>query len=144
MATSVLLRHDLPDGSWHYDWMIERPGDAARGLVTFRTGMRVDEVVGGFEVERLTDHRRAYLEYEGKVTGGRGTVRRVAEGRVVAWVEEGEQVRVVVEFGGVARRFVGKVVGDDGSLGHGLGAGSLGTSGAGGRWRFVVETGEGG
>lgn len=34
---------------------------------------------------RLEDHRRAYLDYEGPISGGRGEVRRVAAGE--RWIE---------------------------------------------------------
>lgn len=83
MPRAVLLLHRLPDGSEHFDWMIEPPGEArgALGLVTFR----VDKWGGSrFTAERLSDHRREYLDYEGPVSGNRGEVRRVARGEV-AW-----------------------------------------------------------
>ncbi|MFZ4428792.1 MAG: hypothetical protein ACOYPS_00420 [Phycisphaerales bacterium] len=76
-TATVLLRHELPDGSWHHDWMID-PGDD-RPLITFRTMVLIPEV-DRFEAERLGDHRRVYLSYEGPVSGGRGEVTRVAEG----------------------------------------------------------------
>ena len=76
-TATVLLRHELPDGSWHHDWMID-PGDD-RPLITFRTPAMIPEV-DRFEAERIGDHRRAYLTYQGPVSGGRGAVRRVAEG----------------------------------------------------------------
>jgi hypothetical protein len=84
----VLLRHDLLDGSWHYDWMLDLPGadggaGGGGGLVTFRVLERPEAVgVGGVIAgERLADHRRAYLTYEGEVSGGRGRVTRLARGR---------------------------------------------------------------
>jgi hypothetical protein len=52
-------------------------------LMTFRISERID---GGqavdFLAERLADHRAAYLTYEGEISGGRGSVRRVAEGEL--------------------------------------------------------------
>lgn len=81
MARWALLHHDLPDGSWHYDWLLEDASHPEGGLLTFRIGVRPDS--GGmqaFDAQRLMHHRRAYLTYEGEVSGGRGTVRRVAEG----------------------------------------------------------------
>ncbi|HYE01720.1 MAG TPA: hypothetical protein VD963_00655 [Phycisphaerales bacterium] len=77
---TVVLRHQLPDGSGHYDWMFEVPGRA--GLVTFR----INEVPeprgpGVLRATPLGDHRAVYLDYEGPVTGGRGSVSRVARGR---------------------------------------------------------------
>lgn len=93
----VLLRHELPSdttreghagqGSWHYDWMIEEEG--SERLVCFRVMVRVDALERGtrFEGERLADHRRAYLEYEGEISGGRGHVTRVAAGLCEGWRE---------------------------------------------------------
>lgn len=80
----VLLRHDEPGGGHHFDWMFEAPGHA--GLVTFRLA----EVPRGtsFEAERLPDHRREYLQYEGEISGGRGRVSRVEEGWLrMSWTE---------------------------------------------------------
>lgn len=98
MGRTVLLRHELPDGSWHFDWMLERPpwGDAGRSaddrcLATWRVMERVDRVATvGTRVlgEPLADHRRVYLWHEGVVggkSGGRGTVQRLAEGEVGRW-----------------------------------------------------------
>lgn len=81
----VLLRHELPDGSWHYDWMMaRRPIEDPRGagpLLTFRVSERPDEVsVRSLAARRLGDHREAYLAYEGELSGGRGRVSRVATG----------------------------------------------------------------
>ena len=71
----VVLRHEgVPKP--HFDVMWEsRPGSP---LVTIRTDdwpMRDPTCF-----ERLPDHRREYLDYEGPVSGGRGHVRRIASG----------------------------------------------------------------
>lgn len=81
----VLLRHELPNGTWHFDWMIEEEGNER--LVCFRVMERVDQLARGarFEGERLADHRREYLEYEGEISGGRGRVTRVAAGACGGW-----------------------------------------------------------
>ena len=113
MARWVLLRHELPDGSWHHDWMFEHPSSvdaaaaASGGLITFKLDSSVHWPPGAkFEAERLADQRREYLEYEGPISGGRGAVRRVAAGecRVQADVE---RVRVWLE----GRVFVGRAAG---------------------------------
>lgn len=86
----VLLRHDLPDGSFHFDWMIEGPqrlpappSPEDRCLMTFRLQQRPDDPrVQTFEAERLEDHRRHFLTFEGELTGGRGRVSRLASGTV--------------------------------------------------------------
>lgn len=83
MPRAVLLHHRLPDGSSHYDWMIQRVDDPAGSLVTFRVWERID--LGGvvsFDAERLADHRAEYLDYEGVVSGGRGEVVRIARGEI--------------------------------------------------------------
>jgi hypothetical protein len=77
----VVLRHDLPDGSWHYDWMLQVCDDPAEPLLTFRVMVRPDDpTVVAFEGERLPDHRSIYLDYEGPISGGRGSVTRIARG----------------------------------------------------------------
>lgn len=85
----VLLEHVLPDGSRHYDWLLAR--DAAgdretRDVLTLRCATRIDRLAvhERCEVEWLPDHRRHYLDHEGPVGNGRGAVRRVASGEVVA------------------------------------------------------------
>lgn len=92
----VLLRHELPDGTWHYDWMIEQEG--SERLVCFRVMVRVDELTPGarFEGERLADHRRAYLDFEGEISGGRGRVTRVAVGECEGWRERDDGASVVM------------------------------------------------
>ncbi len=64
------------------------------------------------EVERKFDHRRAYLEREGDLGGGRGTLRRVDGGPCA--VEAGRSL-VRVELRGVhlAGRFVFREVKED-------------------------------
>lgn len=96
MARTVLLLHTLPDGSSHYDWLVEEvPGAAA--LVSFRVFARIDG--GGamvFEARELPPHRPHYLTHEGPISGDRGAVARIAEGVVDAtpsagnWVFRGE------------------------------------------------------
>lgn len=55
--------------------------ECAGRLITFATD---PVVVSTREVtvaaERLADHRLAYLEYEGEISGNRGSVQRIAEG----------------------------------------------------------------
>ncbi len=74
----VVLRHTgvVPE---HFDLMIQLPG--AERLATWR--ILIPPETWGRQMpaaERLADHRVAYLTYEGAVSGGRGEVKRVAEG----------------------------------------------------------------
>jgi len=80
----VLLRHTLPDASWHFDWLIHRDrpraadsaaalGDDAKVLCAFRTlihpATASAAAPGGepFDAVALPDHRRLYLYYEGPI-----------------------------------------------------------------------------
>jgi len=76
-------------------------------LMTFRVVERPDEAGREFEATRLADHRAAYLEHEGEISGGRGRVTRVARGEV--WLVEANDERVVVEgeYGGTTMRWTG-------------------------------------
>lgn len=89
---TVLLRHELPDGSWHIDWMLGQDPQGHDRLLTFRLprspiGLAATETM---LIERIGEHRRDYLEYEGPVSAGRGTVKRIASGHIVAWSDRDE------------------------------------------------------
>ena len=108
MGRWVLLRHDLPDASWHYDWMLERPGAVAgSALITFRVLERPDDPrVWEMHAERLPDHRAVYLDYEGEVSGGRGRVTRIAAGSCLV-MRDDEQEFSVHMLDAPMRRWVG-------------------------------------
>jgi hypothetical protein len=99
LALTVLLRHELPDGSSHYDWLLETPGQTQGPLLTFRVQERIDlPGVREFGAVRLPDHRREYLTYEGEVSGNRGRVTRVAQGRCAELTLSELRIRVGVTF----------------------------------------------
>lgn len=83
-AAFVLLEHDQraaadPSGPvLHWDLMVEQPDGGL--LATWR--LHGNPLRGRFPLraERIADHRRAYLLHEGPVSGGRGLVRRLAQG----------------------------------------------------------------
>ena len=83
---TVVIRHILPDGSHHFDWMIARDPRGTDPLVTFRMDAGVDKLTESQSASalRIADHRAAYLEYEGPVSGDRGEVRRESSGAIVA------------------------------------------------------------
>ena len=101
---TVLLRHTLPDASAHLDWMIETAPDAA--LVTFRLTSPMG--AGPFEAERIGDHRRAYLDYQGPVSGGRGEVARVASGEATLHADEPDLLDLTLDWGTGPTRLVGR------------------------------------
>ena len=93
MSRFVLLRHecsgDRPRTS-HWDLMLEREGvlwtwalDRLPGSWAALFGVNQEPHAATdipLTAERLGDHRLAYLDYEGSVSGGRGSVRRCGRG----------------------------------------------------------------
>lgn len=69
----VILKHDHP--FLHWDLMLERDGT----LATWRL-LHEPVLQTWLPAERLPDHRIAYLDYEGPVSGDRGVVSRVISG----------------------------------------------------------------
>lgn len=69
----VILEHDHP--VLHWDFMLEREG----ALKTWRL---FNEPASGRKVraEPIADHRIEYLDYEGPVSGNRGSVKRWDKG----------------------------------------------------------------
>lgn len=82
---TVQLRHRLPDGSEHVDWLIAQDPRGALPLLSFRVARRIDDLREGEAVgaERLAEHRPMYLSYEGPISGDRGEVERLCGGTVV-------------------------------------------------------------
>jgi len=101
---TVLLRHTLPDGSSHLDWMIEI--DPGARLVTFRLAAAMGD--GPFEAERIGDHRRDYLDYQGPVPGGRGEVERVVGGEVTIHAFEPDRLDLTLDWGTGPTRLAGR------------------------------------
>jgi hypothetical protein len=71
----VILRHD-GIAEPHFDLMFEKsPGSM---LMCWRAShWPIDQSTS---ITRLPDHRREYLDYEGPISGDRGTVTRIARG----------------------------------------------------------------
>ncbi len=79
----VLLLHRTADGE-HYDLCLE-VGDT---LATWRLPREAAVPPASLgtaplEARRLADHRRAYLDYQGPVSGDRGLVIRIDRGRLM-------------------------------------------------------------
>ena len=90
MPRFVLLEHDHP--FLHWDLMLET-GDVLR---TWRLAAP-PEAGREMAAESLGDHRRAYLDYEGPVSGGRGTVRRWDAGTFQWITDEADQIEIRLE-----------------------------------------------
>ncbi|RNC81233.1 MAG: hypothetical protein ED559_05405 [Phycisphaera sp.] len=120
MKRAVILRHTLPDGSWHYDWLVQRSANPDDLVPTFRTDQTRPDQSGSFEAEQIGDHRALYLDHEGEVSGGRGEVARIVTGEVrsATWADD---------YIGFEIRYPGEVIV---YLGEHLGSG---------RWNFTTR-----
>ena len=74
----VILHHRLDDGE-HWDLMLEE-GDVLLTWQLLREPVNRDSLP--IPARRIGNHRKAYLDYEGPLTGDRGTVRRVDSGTI--------------------------------------------------------------
>jgi hypothetical protein len=100
MPRYVILRHENPHGV-HFDFMLESGGVLKTWALpqTPRTGLEVP-------CEALPDHRLAYLDFEGPISGGRGAVTRWDRGTFS--IERVSDAEWVVELAG--ERLVGKAI----------------------------------
>jgi hypothetical protein len=110
MRRFVLLEHRW--NGIHYDFMLEVDGR----LRTWSLGARIS-AGGVIGARALPDHRLAYLDYEGPISGDRGAVRRLDRGtyRTIAWEDgrievnlDGDQLKGTLcltrdEYGGPER-----------------------------------------
>lgn len=76
----VVLCHE-GYGATHYDVMLDM--DGAGPLATWRVLLEPASWGDWVPAERLPDHRRVYLTYEGEISDNRGRVRRVDAGTFV-------------------------------------------------------------
>ena len=78
MPRFVILRHDCPPGherGLHWDFMLET-GDVLRTWALAESPAAVIAIAA----EALPDHRLAYLDFEGPLSGNRGSVARWDQG----------------------------------------------------------------
>ena len=87
MSRFVLLEHQW--NGTHYDFMLEIDG-------TLRTWSLVAPISPGVDVaaRALPEHRPAYLDYEGPISGDRGRVRRLDRGTYVTRTWEIDRIEV--------------------------------------------------
>jgi len=86
MPRFALLIHDSPRGL-HYDLLLES-GDA---LKTWALPQLPDPDVE-MECEALSDHRLLYLDFEGPISAGRGSVARWDRGTYIVEIWSGDQI----------------------------------------------------
>lgn len=98
MPRFVILEHDWP--KLHWDFLLEAgPVLRAWRLLAEPGPSRI------VPAEPNTNHRLLYLDYEGPLSGNRGTVRQWDAG-IFDWIENGE--RVVLDLHGA--KVVGRCV----------------------------------
>jgi hypothetical protein len=124
---TCVLRHQTAQGS-HFDWLLMPVIPAASGFGNGRsrastcdpkaltnpdarlwTG-RVEHTsatwakLGRFTLQRIADHRPIYLNYQGPISGGRGSVVRVDSGWVVPLLWSTSRIVVHVQMRYVCHR----------------------------------------
>jgi len=87
MPRYVILEHDWPQRHW--DFMLE----AGTILQTWRLA-DVPQPGVALPAEKSFDHRSMYLDYEGPISGGRGSVSRW-DGGIFETLIEGEDRRLI-------------------------------------------------
>jgi len=101
MDRPFVILHHTGYGEAHYDLMVQN-GDV---LATWQAPVDPTSLAVGQSValEKLPDHRLAYLTYEGPIRGGRGSVRRIEGGQadVIERTDSRWHVRLAGEQGSV-------------------------------------------
>lgn len=82
----AILRHEYPAGDQrrdHWDLLLEPPKTSGEAplLLCFAIQAPIAEWNGSL-VQKLPDHRRLYLHYEGPISNDRGYVHRMATGEI--------------------------------------------------------------
>ncbi len=105
MPRYVILLHEIPPGhkvaggrGTHWDLMLEQNG-------VLRTWALADEPRGELttQAEQLPDHRLAYLDYEGPVSGNRGNVSQWDAGEYEVLAESAERLELRLVDSSAAR-----------------------------------------
>src|SRR5690606_31564267 len=94
-----------PEGR-HFDWLLGDPTNPRGRLWTARVPVssRQWRRLRRWPLEPIQPHRRRYLRYQGSLTGGRGTVRRVDEGTHQPIVWTGSRIVLELSMKGCAGR----------------------------------------
>jgi hypothetical protein len=83
MPSRFVILHHCVEGGEHWDLMLEHGDTLATWQLSRQPTTHADLPIAA---NPIGDHRRAYLDYEGPVSGNRGEVRRVDSG-TVEWLE---------------------------------------------------------
>ncbi len=105
---TAIIEHTTADGV-HYDWLIEDPrlpdphAVNAR-LSTFRVPKPPTQwsTSNTLVIKALPPHRRAYLTWQGRVSGDRGRVRRIADGKCLTTLWSTDRIVLIVQMQGLS------------------------------------------
>jgi len=97
----ALLLHESHDkhGEEHYDLLLEIPGQEK--LMAWHLSHE------RAEPQRIADHRKIYMKYEGEIPGGRGTVKRIAKGMATVLEIDEKKIRIRLEVKGMTEVEIG-------------------------------------
>lgn len=108
MPAFVLLEHCVrranhapPDVHW--DLLLDAP--EWERLPTWRLARNPLVSAGDIPADRIKDHRRLYLDFEGELSDGRGLVTRIERGAATIEQLAGERLAVVLEGAALRGRF---------------------------------------
>ena len=93
----VVLYHQVSPGSdreSHWDLLLEQPQADRIQLLTFEVSVPPRDWGKQTTAKRLNDHRSIYLNYEGPISGGRGSVSQILKGDA-QWVTQNENAFVL-------------------------------------------------
>ncbi|MGD8450993.1 MAG: DNA polymerase ligase N-terminal domain-containing protein [Phycisphaerae bacterium] len=94
----VLLEHQpdpaAPQQPVHWDLLIELPEQEL--LATWRLAENPLDARDPIPAERIFDHDRRFLDYEGPLRSGRGAVRRLDRGPADVHEHAGDELRVTL------------------------------------------------
>ena len=99
MPRFVVLEHDSPHGL-HWDFMLEMGSVLATWSLE-----EPPNAADSIDAEALADHRSDYLDYEGPISGGRGTVTQWDRG--IYQLERSSELELVATLSG--RKLTGRV-----------------------------------
>lgn len=92
----VLLEH-VQDTGRHWDLMFEAGAALATWQLTknpiFKAcGQKTEPILA----QRLADHRRTYLNYQGQISGGRGSVTRLDQGQYLLIEQQPDRIKLTL------------------------------------------------
>jgi hypothetical protein len=101
-----VIQHHINNNE-HFDLMIELE-NSDKLLVLKISSLDINSLLSNtvIKAERLPDHRKEYLEYEGPVSGGRGSVKIFDSGRCRTILYKEDKC----EFELSGKKFVGKII----------------------------------